>query len=378
MTVDGIENKITEPLPSADVEVSTPEVVKSVPEETLTLAGNKQESEVTASDMTVHEEIAQRRLRELETELGMAPASLGKEKVSKVISAEEASSIIAEDFPEFKDAQIKLLGQGQNAVTFEVDEEYLFRFPFRLTASVEVGDLDTQRRILQSLEGKLDVEIPRIEYKGKEQHYIGYRKIKGEVLTREVLETLTDEEKDWVGKDLAHFVNQMYKALPIEAAEEAGFTRRPFIKEESRKETEEFVGIEFEGVARDFFLRALQQSKELESAPHKEVPLHGDLDLGNMVLDPKTKRLKGVIDFGHAIGDVHRDFFYSRIRDPIMGKAMTEEYERTSGEALSRDTLQIYEVVRELRFLLRYYKNGNKKLFDEWRNKLMGRVTLVN
>src|SRR3989338_7329806 len=219
MTVDVIENKITEPLPSADVEVSTPEVVKSVPEETLTLAGNKQESEVTASDMAVHEEIAQRRLRELETELGMAPASLGKEKVSKAISVEEAYSIIAEDFPEFKDAQVKLLGQGQNAVTFEVDEEYLFRFPFRLTASVEVGDLDTQRRILQSLEGKLDVEIPRIEYKGKEQHYIGYRKIKGEVLTREVLETLTDEEKDWVGKDLAHFVNQMYKSLPIKSTE---------------------------------------------------------------------------------------------------------------------------------------------------------------
>ena len=317
---------------------------------------------------------AQRRISELESELGIAEDPSKQEKVSEVLSPEEAVSIIAKDFPEFEGAEVKLLGKGQNAITFEVNGEYLFRFSFRLAASVEVNDLDTQTRILENLGGKLGVEIPRIEYKGKEHHYIGYRKIQGEVLTRNVLEALTDTEKEQVGRDLAQFADKMHNALSMRGAEEAGYARRPFIKEESRRETDEFVGREFEGSARAFFLKMLLQTREMETAPHKEVPLHGDLDLGNLILDPKTKRLKGVIDFGNAIGDVHRDFFYSRIRDPIMGKAMTEEYEKLSGEKLSRETLQAYEIVRDLRFLIRYHKNGDKKSFDEWRNKLMARA----
>jgi len=297
----------------------------------------------------------------------------GAKEAGKPLSPEEATSVIVRDFPQFKDAEVTLLGQGQNAVTFEVNGEYIFRFPFRLTASVE-SQADVQARILQSLEGKIDVEIPRIEYQGEDPVYSGYRKIEGEVFNKDSLAHLQEAEKIQVGKDMAHFLHQMH-TVSLADAETAGYTRKPFMTEVKRKETAEFIHSEFsDEKTRAFLLQMLKQSEEFEATPQKEVALHGDLDLGNMFLDPKTKRLKGVIDFGDAIGDIHRDFFYAPIRDKVMGKAMVEEYERLSGETLSREALQAYIVSRELRFLMRYHKKGDAGLTEEWRKKLVSRA----
>ncbi len=290
----------------------------------------------------------------------------------RMITTEEAATIIARDYPEFQNAEVSVVGQGQNAVTFEVNKEYIFRFPFRLTASVE-SKAETQTSILKSLEGKIDVEIPRIEFQGDNPVYSGYRKIEGTVFNKELLTTLTGAEKIQIGKDMAHFLHQMH-AMPLSDAEKAGYTRKPFMTEAKRKETEEFVRREFGGEEQDYLLRMLKRFEELEANPEKEVALHGDLDLGNMFLTEDTKRLKGVIDFGEAMGNVYRDFFYAPIRDKIVGDAMIGEYERLSGEQLSREAIEGYAVSREIRFLMRYHGRNDVPLTKEWREKLERRT----
>jgi len=298
-------------------------------------------------------------------------ATVERETV-KPISKEEATAVIARDYPEFQHAEVSVVGQGQNAVTFKVNKEYIFRFPFRLVASVE-SKAETQTSILKSLEGKVDVEIPRIEFQGDNPVYSGYRKIEGAVLNKELLATLTDTEKIEIGKDMADFLHQMH-TIPLGDAEKAGYTRKPFMAEAKRRETEEFVRREFAEDEQDYLLRMLKHSEELEANPEKEVVLHGDLDLGNMFLRPDTKKLKGVIDFGEAVGNVYRDFFYAPIRDKTMGDAMIVEYERLSGEPLSREAIEAYTVSREIRFLMRYHGKKDAPLANEWREKLLRRA----
>lgn len=357
-----------EGLPRQDIPVvSTEEKSIEVPIE------QKKKKEGVAQEQTKEDALAKVRA-ELGVERGGMQAKETVEaegakipETMKFPSPEEALSIIAKDFPEFEGTKIALLGQGMGAITFEVNGEYLFRFPSLQTAKKEfpIG-----------LEGKTKAEIPRIEYRGKERNYIGYRKIAGDVLTRKVLEALTDSEKEQLGKDMALFAYQMHTGLSPEEAEKQGFARRP-MDEESRKEIENFVKKEFEGDLQAYFIKALSHSAELESAPHKEVALHGDLNLGNELLDPATKRLKGVIDFGNAIGDVHKEFAIMRLQDPLVAEAMTKEYERLSGEALSRETIQTYGVARELKFLLGRQKRGeqDKETTKYRRNQLIARVS---
>lgn len=201
-------------------------------------------------------------------------------------------------------------GEGQfNDVLF-VNEELIFRFP-RYQASV-IGFLQ-EIEILKSLQGRLPLPIPNPVYVNSESKaagevFMGYRRIPGKPLFKEVLDRITEEfVLVSFAKQLADFLRELHHISPAalgmdlsprdqRAETQAFFTD---IKEGlfplMRPEARASVSHHFEG----YFDNA---------SLHKYEPalIHGDFGGSNILHD--GDRITGVIDFGFAgLGDPATD-----------------------------------------------------------------------
>ena len=68
--------------------------------------------------------------------------------------------------------------------------------------------------VLRYLEGKLPLEIPRIEFYDADVNICGYKEIKGTILTPEMYSSMNNEEQKQLAKDIANFLIQLH-ALPL-------------------------------------------------------------------------------------------------------------------------------------------------------------------
>lgn len=84
------------------------------------------------------------------------------------------------------------------------------------------------------------------------------------------------------------------------------------------------------------------------------VLVHGDLGLHNIVVDPDTLRITGVIDYEDAVfGDRHQDFTYmvfQQHEEPMLEGALAA-YELATGTKIDRDRVLLLNAVAAIGFL---------------------------
>lgn len=135
-------------------------------------------------------------------------------------------------------------GQGQKAHTIIIGDE-VFKGP-RHPEGEYLDDFNTECRYLKELEGS-SLPIPRITTVGKDFLFVGMTKAPGIEMPSVFSSSLTAEQERLLAKDLIEFVVRMAHALPMQEGKFA---------------------------------------------------MHDDLWNANILIDPETKRLTGVIDFG--------------------------------------------------------------------------------
>jgi aminoglycoside phosphotransferase (APT) family kinase protein len=83
------------------------------------------------------------------------------------------------NFPLFQVKSVEFLGRGMDSRAFDVNGEYVFRFPQFQEAAKK---LRTEIGLLPRLESHLDVAVPRFEFVGTQVHnsfpFVGYRAIR--------------------------------------------------------------------------------------------------------------------------------------------------------------------------------------------------------
>lgn len=135
-------------------------------------------------------------------------------------------------------------GQGQKAHTIIIGEE-VFKGP-KYASGEHLDDFNTECKYLKLLEGS-GLPIPKITTIGKDFLFFGMTKTPGIEMPSVFSPDLTKGEKEALAKDLINFVIEMAHALPMQDGKFA---------------------------------------------------MHDDLWNANIIIDPVTKRLAGVIDFG--------------------------------------------------------------------------------
>lgn len=284
------------------------------------------------------------------------------------VSIENLTAILKDEIPGLEIKDVCPIEVGEDNTVLEINGEYIFRFPKKGRRSVEL--FDVENGFLKSIEGKTTAEVPKVEFEGKGFQYMGYRKIKGEIL-KSMSAELLPAEKEGVAVDTAKFLYELSNAMPADAASALDIKQTSLIEKVEIPDCRERVKTNFpEQDIQDFLLHALDRYEQFLAEPQPpQVLLHGDLKPANLIIDPETKRLAGVIDWSYiSTGDIYNQFTNNMIKDIDFGKQVATEYAKMSGVSLSEEKLEVYAVVRKIRDYLKVPSriSAGKDLFREF------------
>jgi aminoglycoside 2''-phosphotransferase len=229
---------------------------------------------------------------------------------------------IRETFPDLSIGKYggRMIPPGQNNDVITADDfaiphskrTIIFRFP-RYAQAME--EMTQEIAILRALQGRLPLPIPNPTYssqdtRGVGQAFMGYEKLPGKPLYREMLESVDGEEAvQQLATQLAEFLRALHSvladvfAIPLPVANDraswvAMYGRiREMLFAHMRTDVRERVTAHFE--------RFLDDLRNFEWTP---ALIHGDFGPGNILYDAKRRTISGIIDFSSAgLGDPATD-----------------------------------------------------------------------
>lgn len=191
---------------------------------------------------------------------------------------------------------LNVIPGGWDFDTFEVDGEWIFRFPKR---EPDGRSLERELRLLPALVDRLPFDVPRPVHRGTHdgRPFAGYRKISGRPLCPD------DAQSDVIRRDLAGFLEAMHR-FPADRA-------RDLLGVEGTLDAwhEEYVRLRalFEDSVAPLVPAAVADAARHgfdRFAGSEFVPVLVHRDLGAEHILVHQDRLSGVIDFGDAgVGD---------------------------------------------------------------------------
>lgn len=264
----------------------------------------------------------------------------------KIISNFELNTIqgvITTDFPDLKIEKITLIDNSWDNVVVEINDQIIFRFP-----KDDGVNFDIEVKILNLLQGKISLQIPKIEFLGKSLTYMGYNKIQGGDLTHEIFNSLNSEQKEKLIYDLANFLFEMHRSISPDEARKIGIEYEA-LPSYSRSVKSVLPSKLTNKSVLDFMEVTIKEYENIIQEKMELVFLHNDLHTDNMAFDVNAKKLNGVFDFGDSmIGDVNMDFYPLYKFDPYFMKAVAEKYQELTGRKLNLRRMVIYGRVNEL------------------------------
>lgn len=218
-----------------------------------------------------------------------------------VITTENASNAISDQFPQLRPVFAKPLGTGWDNSAFLVNEILVFRFPRR---QVALDLLNTERLLLPKIADKLPIPVPRPQYFGQPGEYFpwcfsGYLYLPG---VSACSFTWGEEQRQRLTRPLAKFLAALH-AISTQEAPKWGIGPDRFDKL-NFSERLPLLEKNLETLLRLNLIRDLRPLLAIaeEGAPPlrlESVVVHGDLYARHLIVD-STGNLSGIIDWGDA------------------------------------------------------------------------------
>jgi aminoglycoside 2''-phosphotransferase len=250
---------------------------------------------------------------------------------------------IAGIYPEIDAQELRLIDSGQNNDVLIAEGKLVFRFP-RHPSGINV--LQREVLLLRSLAGRLPIPIPRPSFTSFEPRevgtvFMGYRVLPGEELRGDLLRG-TDSLRV-LADQLASFLQALHR-IPLDTIPAAHSARDwlagwedmyrrlrerlfPLMRPDAREE----VAGSFKAFLRD------ERNRSVEP-----VLIHGDFGSGNVLIDPASLTVTGVIDWGSAHAD-----------DPAVDIAAAS----TIAEGLVEEMISFYPEVKDMLPRARFYRS---------------------
>lgn len=194
-------------------------------------------------------------------------------------------------------------------VTLEINEQWIFRFSKDVKTQ---ENLEKEKRLLPQLAGILPVSTPNIEYSGT--HFIGYRKLEGHALTKNLLLRLDNHTRMGLARELGDFLRVLHHV-----SYHSGFvSEKPLDRVDFWQDVWPVVSMKLSGKAtknaRDYFKREKHFRYERKL-------IHGDFKGKHILVN--RGRITGIIDFGcTTFSDPARDF--GRLAEKLGKRFMRE------------------------------------------------------
>lgn len=227
----------------------------------------------------------------------------------KVISIEDINKVITSLKEKFNidTSHIEFIGEGYDSKSYLINDEYLFKFAKHDDAR---NSYQREFKILSFLKDnfKSNIKIPKINF-FDESGIMGYKIIEGLPLTKEIYESMSDDEKNNLHISIANFLKSLHNLDVSKLREfennlhdsyksDLELLREKIFPELNKKE-QEYI--------ENFIANILNNHKMFEA---KKCLCHNDLSANHILID-ENKKISGIIDFGDScIIEDYRDFMY--------------------------------------------------------------------
>jgi len=228
------------------------------------------------------------------------------------MDAEECRRRIEKCFPQFQIRSFKPNEEGWDFFVLEVNDDFIFRFPRRPDGVVY---LERESALLPKLAQVLSVRVPQFEYiyNGGEKcaPFVGYRKIEGVPLTKELLQSI---QSNRLTQQITCLLSELHR-FPTQQAVKSNV---PYAN--AAQWRQQYCNLYVEVRERVFpLLNTSARTKAillwenfLNIETHFQfasVLLHKDLSGGHILCEPSGEQIAGIIDWGDlSIGDPAYDF----------------------------------------------------------------------
>lgn len=201
--------------------------------------------------------------------------------------------------------QIHTLGQGMDSVAYLVNHLYIFKQSKHDEAR---AGLKKEIQILNYIKNKITLQIPAVEFYCEKYGVCGYKLIKGDILTPDIYQNMSCDEKNMLAQDIARFLGELH-SVPL-----------PDIQGLVSDVAQDYAS-DYRALKNLIYHKIPDTSKlyldnlfaNILSDPrivtYVSALCHNDLSCKHMIV--QNNALAGIIDFGDAaVTDRDRDFVY--------------------------------------------------------------------
>lgn len=269
---------------------------------------------------------------------------------------DEASiqAVLDEEAPDLIIHSVTLISTGWDNLVADVNGEWIFRFPrtetFRTT-------LEREQILLASLHNKITMPIPYYEYIGSRTMFVGYRKILGQPLFRDLYLSLSEEVRQQIAESLALFLHQLHHSVNIDDARMWGYENYHVSYNWIE---DELLGTLPSPEIERIVIEALEYARANPTQSGDLVLIHNDLHGENLAFDPISQQVNGVFDFSDAvIGDYAVEFGKFFLIDQDLAIRTMEAYCKLNGSPNRLAFAAADNILRRSTYILHARETGD-------------------
>lgn len=279
---------------------------------------------------------------------------------------------LQQDFPDLLINSVKILGTGWHHDAVEVNDSIIFRIPHHIYGQdVTPETVYFETEILKILKDKVPVSIPDPQFIAPDKSYFGYPKLNG-VLLQDFVKTFNDSDRLQLRKDWVAIASAMHQNVSIEAARAL---KIPDFEQSGPSAVERIFDMqEITPDIKEFARTMLKQRQEYESKLGPYVFIHNDLQFHNILANPETKRITGLIDWTDAcVGPISREFSIDEWMQGNLLDEVAKLYEEKTGTRVNVRQSLMWRSLEELGDYVEETEAGEQ---DE-AIKTLGRIKLL-
>lgn len=236
------------------------------------------------------------------------------------ISLSEVMRLLRTCFPNIRGHEVKFHYHGSYNV-FEVKGEYMFRFPDKVFFGEKGFDLiQREQKLLELIREHISLRIPKPIYVSSDPKnpFVGYEKIGGISLSRCFDRTNMEDQKN-ITKQLGRFLTELhsrkvYQNICTTWKNEQDINPSQYqcdwqnYFEKAKEMAYPLLTSNQKQWTSKIFLDFLGEKKNFEFTP---TVVHNDFDTSNVLVDPTTFEVTGIIDFEETgVYDPAADFIF--------------------------------------------------------------------
>jgi aminoglycoside phosphotransferase (APT) family kinase protein len=272
---------------------------------------------------------------------------------------QQYKSKLASDFPKLNIESVKVIGIGWHHVAIEVNENIVFRLP----REVHVKDLSStvhyETEILRQLKDKLPIVIPDPRYMSPDGSYFGYPKLNGEILENIITE-FTDSDRQQLVKDWVAIASAIHTEISVEEARRLGVPDFDGFDTTMAEKVFHLNGIDQEIVS--FAQSMIQGVKSLDKDAQNWVFIHNDLQFHNLLADPISKRISGIIDWTDVcVAPMAREFAIGELMQRNLLSLAVDLYKKKTGIQIDETQAIMWRAVEEFSDYVEEIEGGESK-----------------